>query len=109
MKSEEQQAREWASAVLSMPGGHYDDNIIATAELVMEATEPLPMSRVGWDENEHLLAGATWEGGEEVVMIAPGFNYISCLNVSDGARNTYPRYELIPNGKRCRIVEAGED
>lgn len=109
MKSEEQQAREWALAVLSMPGGHYDDNIIAAAELVMEATAPLPMSRVMWDTDEHFLAGATVNDREEVVMLARGINSIRGVRVSDGTTLLYWPSDLVPNGKRYRIVEAGED
>lgn len=109
MKSEEQKAREWASAVLSMPGGHHEDNVVAAAELVMEATKPLPMSRVTWDRDEHALAGATLENGKEVVMICLSVARIWCIRLSDGTPLTYERSELIPNGKRYEIVEAGED
>lgn len=108
MKHAEQQAREWASAVLSMPGGHYEDNIIAAAELVMEATTPLTMNGVQWDPRRHFLAGATLESGKEVVMLYPAIAGIWCMHTSDGTTCPYALDELIPNGKRYKIVEAGE-
>lgn len=109
MKSEEQQAREWANAVLSMPGGHYEDNIIAAAELVMEVTTHLTMKGVQWDPSRHFLAGATLESGKEVVMLYPAIGSIWCMHTSDGTTCPYALGELIPNGKRYTIREAGED
>lgn len=101
-------AREWARKIKSVPVVNYGLQANAAAEHILATTEPT-MADIGWNEEEHALAGATLNyGGEpvEVVMLAYEDGCISYAT-SEGTRTSAHLKYFTPNGKCYELREVG--
>ena len=94
-------AREWADT--RNPDTLTDLARAAREHILATTTEPT-MADIGWDDEEHRLAGATTPEGTEVVMMwhdADETNQIICLN------SAWEPDRLTPNGKKYELREVG--
>ena len=92
-------AREWADT--RNPDTLTDLARAAREHILATTTEPT-MADIGWDDEEHRLAGATTPEGTEVVMMwhdADETNQIICLN------SAWEPDRLTPNGKKYELRE----
>lgn len=93
--------------------GYEDGNaeLDEAATRILDATAPLTMEGVQWDDEKHYLAGATDAGGHEVVMLGPLMSTIRVCDVDDVNGVFAPVLEnprnLTPNGKRYELREKG--
>lgn len=92
-------ARLFAEQVLKSETSTIEER--AAAEVVVENTSPLTMEDVEWDDEKHLLGGATTSGGGEVVMLSLSHNG----NTITTNRGVWVRRLLTPNGKKYDLHE----
>lgn len=92
-------ARVFAEHVLKSDASTPEER--AAAEVVFENTTPLTMADVEWNDEKHILGGATMRGGIEVVMMS---HYGSTITTNRGA---YVNRLLTPNGKKYELHEIG--
>lgn len=96
-------ARLFAEQVLKSETSTIEER--AAAEVVVENTAPLTMEHVEWDDDKHLLAGATTSGGGEVVMLSLSRSGKSITT----NRGVWVRRLLTPNGKKYDLHELGDE
>ena len=96
-------ARLFAEQILKSETSTIEER--AAAEVVVENTAPLTMEDVEWDDDKHLLGGATTSGGGEVVMLSLSRSGKSITT----NRGAWVRRLLTPNGKKYDLHELGDE
>lgn len=104
MNQQEKLAREWVECAkdneVTSPG------MEAAAEYILAHTTPSTMEGAEWDHEKHHMAGAYWEGDIPVVMIDPaGGDKTTVLTVEEEFIHEADDSDLVPNGKRYKLVE----
>ena len=80
------------------------------ATRILDATAPLTMEDVKWDNEKHYLAGAINEiDGSECVMVAPLDGAIANAPLGGSRLMLTSPGAFTPNGKRYRLVEVTDD
>lgn len=101
-KERQRLARAHAERVLK--SGVSTPEEIAAAQVVIENTAPLTMADVEWDDEKHLLGGATTSGGDELVMLSLSRSGKSVTT----NRGVWVRRLLTPNGKKYDLHESSD-
>lgn len=101
-KERQRLARIFAEQVLNSEERTIEER--AAAEVVVENTASLTMEDVEWDDDKHLLGGATASGGGEVVMLSVSHNG----NTITTNRGVWVRRLLTPNGKKYDLHELAD-
>lgn len=101
---QERLARQWAEGVSPSIKNEY---VVAAKEFILATTTPSTMEGVEWVHAEHHMAGAYWEGDIPVVMIDPSDEAkTTVLTVEEECIHEADDSDLVPNGKRYKLVEA---
>ena len=80
------------------------------ATRILDATAPLTMADVKWDNEKHYLAGAINEiDGSECVMVAPIDGAIANASLGGSCLMLTSPGAFTPNGKKYRLVEVTDD
>lgn len=100
---------EWAEEVQRNPLD-FSSEEIAVSNYILTTTEHLTMKGVEWDHDKHHLAEVRYPSGYTGVMIVPELeDKILVLDDELGDTLSLHREELIPTGKRYRLVEDEEE
>lgn len=113
MNNQERLARQWAEdAKRAAPRHKYTDETHAAIEHILATTTPEPsMADVEWEDEKHVMAGATMDtenGPLDVVMLvhdASTLGYVT-LDKEVGRKN---RTHFTPNGKRYELREVTDE
>lgn len=75
------------------------------ATRILDATAPLTMEDVEWEDEKHRFAGATFDGSDDVVMLEAGEFRISVFDLEDEESFWTDHGYLVPNGKKYELRE----
>lgn len=94
--------REWAQGVMDKPWQEANSRMRVVAKTILDIVPLQTVADIGFDFDEHHLAGATSSDGDEVVMLWQDVDETEQIICDDSA---WAPDCLAPNGKRYELRE----